>query len=620
MLKKIGALSLLILLVTVITVLSIASNNTYISGETIVSDYTSIPVDTIISDYTNTPGDTGASSYPNTPGDTGASSYMNTPNDTSASSYTNNDTYTSYTFPTLHITSHYDPFTVERNFWHNGTLSLEGNNTQFACFQDADIRIRGRGRSSWRVGMDKRPLRIRFEDARPLMNSHHSFRDWILVADYFDRSLLRNYAALYFGNLMMGQYSFVPRAYHVQLYVNDQYMGVYLLTDERDVAQGRMELESNSNPVKSDFFLQLDGYPSEDIDENEIIVNGLLYEVRFPRTSRLTQGHIEYTRDYLATLSYAIRKQCFETIASMIDLDSFVDFYIIQELFRNPDAHISSVFMYIQGVDEDRRLFMGPIWDFDLAAGNNITPHPMRRGYENLHTMVYNYWFRNLMQIPEFFDAVVYRWNEVSNYEIPKMITHVAQVSLNYQHEFERNFERHQILGKYTWRTPDEIIALDSFIKQVDFLVGWLNGRTNFLDDFFNGNIADFDPLWTLIDYHTYDRPIGIALNGELLQLDIPPIRLHHRTMLSLCELANIFNMEAGHSAGIAYLNSGTTVITHDIGSSFLTINDTRINFSAPTIMINEYVFMPLRFVAEPLGYRLEWLSDIRAINIVTNM
>ena len=520
-------------------------------------------------------------------------------------------------FPVIRITTPENPFVQERTLWQSGTISIENTLEEFA-FEAVGTGIRGRGNSTWWNGENKRPLRFRLDEARSLLGSDYEARDWILLADNFDRSLLRNYSALYLGGLLSGM-DFVPSVNSVHLYVNGEYMGVYLLTDERDVNPGRMDLTWDPNPAVSGFFLELDARAYQDGGvENEtfVNVNGLLYDIRYPGSSGRTPEHVAYVREYLETVSQAIRGGNFDEILALIDLNSFIDFYLVQELFKNADVHSLSVFMHISGEGDSRRLFMGPLWDFDMAAGN-FRGQPLGSGPENIYVAVFNYWYRNLMDVPEFFEAVKHRWNEIFVAEIPQTIKHIRDISVRYRDDFERNFERHQIMGIAHVPTPEDILEIMTHEGQVEFLINWLEARALWLDDFFNGRLEDYDPLRALLEYHTDDRRINININGELQELTVPPIMLQSRTMLSLQEIADIFNLTVSYDeeSGLALIEKDSIVISHQIGNSYLEIDGQRVHFGAPSSMtINGENFVPLRVIAEILGYEIRWHSGTRTI------
>jgi len=418
-----------------------------------------------------------------------------------------------YDFYSFHITTIGDgvPFTV-RELWIDSVFTLVNNNGDVQ-FEDADGRIRGRGNTTWRNSYlrEKRPLRVRFDGdvrQRQMAGSEHAARNWILRSNHMDKSLMRDYSAFFLGSLLPGMY-WSPFANFVHLYVNDEYMGVYLLADERDVGPNRAQLVSNSNPAVCEFFLEMDwrNYrndavegvdfirvntspdgPREDYPPSSVRAGVFdrdhLYEIRWPGNDVLTEAHFDYVVDYLTAVGVALRAGDMAEIERLVCIDSLIDFYLVQELFQNVDAGFSSIFMQIRGQGESRRLELGPLWDFDVAAGNadwmsNQTPY-------RLYVSRRWYWARAIHQTPALREHMIQRWNAIFVPATLEMLAHIQQIAIDYQAAFERNFERFDILGVYVWPNPPQVVEIDTFMGQVDYLVDFLYRRMNYLDEYFN--------------------------------------------------------------------------------------------------------------------------------------
>ena len=387
-------------------------------------------------------------------------------------------------FPSLHITSSYHPFEVERDFWHNGTLSLT-NHTD--AFESVDIRIRGRGNSTWLFGEEKRPLRLRFEAPQSFLGSEYVARDWVLIANHFDLTLMRTYLAFYFASLLDGL-DWTATAHFVHLYINGEYVGVYQVSDERDIQPGRMQLIFDEAPFVSEYLFELDNSAvnggTEGVDF--FFVDGAPYDIRYPRNDRLSPEHVEYMRNFVKDVTQVLRSGDFEAIAAVMDIPSFVDFYLVQELFKNIDVGFNSVFMQVRGQEENRRLYWGPVWDFDRSAGNMYYWYT----YEHFHAAVRNHFMRYLMTVPEIFDLVAERWAEIADNQVLQMILRIEYYVYNYQSEFERNFERFPVWEDPfpQWMTqmlPSHLHKIDSWYGQAAHLLEWFEGRIWWMNQIF---------------------------------------------------------------------------------------------------------------------------------------
>jgi hypothetical protein len=517
-------------------------------------------------------------------------------------------------FQSLYITTSRCPFDIERELWHDATLTLTGD------FDGEAVRLRGRGNSTWWHGPDKRPLRLRFGGPVYLMGSEYPARDWILLANHFDRSLLRNYSAFYLGGLM-GKMEFVPMAVNIHLYVNGEYMGVYLLTDERDVTPGRMNVAWNADPELSEYFFELDSRAPKNGTENEtyVVVHGHPYDIRFPASSGKTPAHMAYVGNYLEAVDNAIRNRDRDEVFRLIDLDTFVDYYLIQELYKNLDAHQLSVFMYIGGRGDDRKLYMGPLWDFDLAAGN-YDRQPLGSGPENLYVAVMNDWYYHLMAIPAFFGAVAVRWNEIADAEVAQTVAHIRDTAVRCQADFERNFERHPVMGAALFGSSAAAMAIGDYCGHVDYLVNWLEARTAWLNGYFSGKLPDYTPLGALLDYYTDTQPVTFMIDGLPITTVPSPFILHGRMMAALPVIASCLDAsyEYSPSDGIAVMQKGGTVITHQLGSPRFTVNGSVVTSDVASVLIRGQIFMPIGLVARSFGYTVQWYSDTNTVAINT--
>ena len=399
-----------------------------------------------------------------------------------------------YTFPAIHIET---TLPIDRYIWDYATVTVMSDVDEFQL-EGASARIRGRGHSSWRL--DKRPFRIRFDEPQTMLDSGHAARDWSFIANHSDKSLMRNYSAYHLASLLDGM-SFAPFARFVDIYINGEYQGVYMLTIQVREGEGRAELDGDSNPELSEFLIEMDSRLPTDGESIEgidyVTVNNRHYDIHFPTSSALTLDHVEYVRGFLANVDALIHAHD-NAVFEYIHMPSFVDFYIVQELYKNVDIGYASVFMQIRGQGDERRLEMGPVWDFDISAGNAYFQGRGVNSMDEEYAYYYsphglwvaqtNSWFRNLMLMPEFFDAVTVRWNMIEDVEIRQTIDHINFMSERYQAAFERNFERWPILGEYVWPNPQRVVDIDTFRGQVDYLVEFLEIRKIGFGGFLNSN------------------------------------------------------------------------------------------------------------------------------------
>lgn len=400
----------------------------------------------------------------------------------------------------------------DRETWFTGAVSIRGHEQEAYNFDYQVADIRGRGNSTWngrpgnRTARDKRPIRFRFPEMQSIMGSDYEARTWILLANHLDQSLLRlrTEAAFYLGRHLTGL-NWTPSSQFVHLYVNGEYMGVYQLTDERDIypmTTGRLShIQVNTDPALAEFVIERDDRANRN-DERRyydyVQVFGVVYDIRFPSGSGFrSEAQGRYVYDFLSNVSLAIRSGDWGQMQECVDIEAFIDFFIVQELIKNQDIGFSSVFMQILNQEDGgRRLVMGPLWDFDISAGNSDAAHlsGIQYFYEpgHLQAAMRHYWFGFALQVPEFQARFLERWDEVMAVYFPQMIQRLQYMYETYAQEFARNFERHEIMGVNVFRTPEVLMALETHGEHVAFLIEFLEARAQWLNEFWHEGGFEF--------------------------------------------------------------------------------------------------------------------------------
>jgi len=396
--------------------------------------------------------------------------------------------------PSLHLSiAPYErggPNALHRNIWRDTTVSLSG--TPFA-FGEVGAQARGRGNSSWAAMGNKRPLRFRFrhyvdgvrnDTPRPMFGSSYSAMDWTLIANAVDHSLMRSYAAYFLGHLLSGL-DFSPARHFLHLYMNGEYRGVYMLSDQMEA--GRMGLLANRGlpPYRNDYFLEMcHRVPEENAGYSYVyfIVQGQPFEIRYPGNAIRREGGWDFAKNFMHMVDAALVSGDVGAISRLIDIPSFIDFYLVQELFKNRDVGFSSVFFQIRQVNGNPKLFAGPLWDFDLSSGSHFNRDwNSDRSPQGAWAATQNRFFRYLMNTDWFREKAGARWSEIRNDEVQEMIARIRHLSATYRSCFERNFRRWP--NKNVWVTAPELVRMP-FAGQVDFLINWLERRKVWMDGF----------------------------------------------------------------------------------------------------------------------------------------
>jgi len=390
----------------------------------------------------------------------------------------------------------------------NVQVSLSGSAHDFSR---VPAQIRGRGNTTWFNMGEKRPFRIRFDAARPMFGSDYSARTWAAISATLDYTLMRQYAAYFLGRMLEGtrDHWLGPAGHFAHLYLDGEYRGVYMISNQ--VASGaneRLRLVADNDPRRSEFLLEwcgradtttASGGPEEfyvivDIPNNATRQD-VPFVVDFPGGGVLRggHGHMGFLQEFLNAVSVAIRGGDYAAVSYLIDVCSFVDFYLVQELFRNMDSHWSSLRFQIRQAGGRPVLFAGPLWDFDFSSGGGWGGSGGVNSYHpyDFWTGRWNGWFNSLMQADWFRTRAAARWDEISGNQVATMIARIEELAYTYLDCFERNFERWDVLGTNVYRPPaasrpdmgvtPSVMKLDTFTENVDFLVDWFERRVSWM-------------------------------------------------------------------------------------------------------------------------------------------
>lgn len=271
--------------------------------------------------------------------------------------------------PVVNIRTKNVPITSKEDYVE-ARISLSNVKEEYEIFSAAaGIRLRGNSTKNY----PKKPYRIKFEEKQSVFGEA-KHKSWVLLADYLDASLMKNYSALYFARQLDGL-GFTSCAYHVELYLNGAYQGVYLFCDQiQEQKASRVPIETDELGETEIPFLIEKNYRAESESEGEYDWFGLgenQYTVKYPEN--LTLSQYNYIVDYYTRLETAVRNKDLEYVRANVDLNSLYDFYIVNEMFFNRDAIWTSCYMYKTA---DGKLKFGPVWDFDWSLDTPWTNAP----------------------------------------------------------------------------------------------------------------------------------------------------------------------------------------------------------------------------------------------------
>lgn len=316
--------------------------------------------------------------------------------------------------PLVRIKTKRNEFPQDKENYVDGALEIVmPNEEEVTLFEYSEMGIRLRGNST--LACPKKAFRIKFEEKQSLFGLEKA-KSWVLLANYYDKSNIRNYLA-YLTARKLDNLGFQPSGIFVNVEFNNQFMGLYLLCEQMQTGKGRVDIEIDNAPInESSFFIELD-FIDRIIEDG--LVSGLTYVTsysqnyafKYPDEEDMTPSRATFVKTLLDNINKTIRNK--SGYEDYIDIDSMIDYYFIQELFKNVDGIQSSVYYYIQ----NGKLYAGPVWDFDLGL-DVVGPNSVDNVYDSYAAS--NYWikdngnfYKDLFKDPVFFKKVQERYTEV---------------------------------------------------------------------------------------------------------------------------------------------------------------------------------------------------------------
>ena len=345
-----------------------------------------------------------------------------------------------------------------------GTFKFISNDYDFDDFEKPIV-IRGRGNSTWQ--MPKKSYQFKFDEKFSLFNLPED-KKWITLANYSDKTMLRNALAFELGYMSVLEWT--PEFHFAELQINGNEIGLYQFMDKVETGK------SNRVNIGDGFLLEVDQL--DRIDDDDISFwteKKLLFVVKDPDL-KWGSAELEEIKSFVKKTENVLYGNEFDDpivgYSKYIDIDSFVDWYIINEIAKNNDAiFFSSVYMnYIPG----GKLKMGPIWDFDIAFGNiNYNNNEKIDGFYVKNAP----WIERLFQDKFFVEKVKSRYNYFYNNK-----STIMDKSNFYSNQLaqarERNESIWKILGKYVW--PNNVY-FNSFYEEQNYLNNWISNRMDWL-------------------------------------------------------------------------------------------------------------------------------------------
>ena len=383
--------------------------------------------------------------------------------------------------------------------------------------QDALSNFKGRGNGSW--NKPKKGYKIKF-DKKQSPFGRESNKHWVIIPcqNFPDNTMLINYTAYTMGRTVFDNIEYSPYTTWTDVYINGSYYGVYDFTEHLRVSKGRVDIESNYGELDTGYLVELDALATstkKDVDyfsvtattssssgsrpgstssttnnytvhspsPEDYATDGELTEAQFKTQVAFIKGKIQdiYNAICPSTKDYS-------TFSQLVDIDSLVDMYILEEFYKNTDVGHSSLYVYKK---PGGKIYFGPPWDFDWAGPHSSDSVGKYTGSDDGQGIyvagnVRNKYviFTEVYKVSQFLTSVKQRWKVLS----PKIQQYANSLFTNEfyaanRYALGRNFVR------WPWPENDKSTQAQWETKWIDAcntFKTWYSNRINYLNSAWN--------------------------------------------------------------------------------------------------------------------------------------
>ena len=357
------------------------------------------------------------------------------------------------------------------------------------CMADTPAGIRLRGNSTL-LYADKKAYRIKFDKKQDLFGFGKA-KSWVLLANAFDKTMVRNAIAFKLGHDV--GLEFTSQMQYVNLYLNGEFQGLYLLCEQTQTGKTRVDVEEDvsgkidtgylielvgNGDTSEDRYFQIDEVPQEEwgkgVKNNWRAV--IKAHLKTPEKEVCTVDQLRYIAEYVNGANRAILTQDWESFNRHCDVESFAKYFVVSTILNNGDAGYQ---MYIYKRENGGKLYAGPLWDFDQSSA--ASTH-CGEGYDMWYKGSQHPWFDSFSSWPEFMQIAksVY----LDNYDeiVETVRYYTEQFYGKNRYDFHANDVRWESLSTDYNRITETVKTLGTYSANFLHLEKWLFNRLGWLD------------------------------------------------------------------------------------------------------------------------------------------
>jgi len=387
--------------------------------------------------------------------------------------------------PTIYINTIGGAAITSKTVYVPGFLTVVGGDSSDVRVNDT-IEIRGRGNSTW--GAVKKPYRIKFNQKRHLLNMKDDAKDWVLLANYYDKTLIRNAVAFDIGHYIGME--FTPSIKFADVFLNNVYIGNYMVTDQVEVGKNRVDIEKMDTidvaepNVSGGYLIERDGFAYQEPISYFVTNKSVPFSVKDPDPEVIKPAQMTYLTTFVQNqenvLFSANWKDTLTGYKAILDTASFLRWYIASELTGNIDCFWSTS-MYKRR--NDPKLYYGPLWDFDIAFNNDSRKNDISK--VRMLTAAFGaggdnkVWITQMATDPWFKIGVNNMWKDIVAKGIKSQIQNFIDSLVTVMGpSIKKNYEKWPTLNTIIY---NEWYKYPTYQEYVNVLKDYVNTRVDFL-------------------------------------------------------------------------------------------------------------------------------------------
>lgn len=338
------------------------------------------------------------------------------------------------------------------------------------------MRIKLRGNTSsyyW----EKKPYKIKLSRKEDLLfrgESKYKDKDWVLQRIY-DKLNTRFFTGNYLGELM--GLGWQPQWEYVNLVINGDYKGDYLLFESVEKESGRIDIDDTGYIIEDDAYW----WNEEVYFKGNILVNQTGYTFKYPDTDDLNDSIINNIRDYILGFEDALVNG--RDISSYIDINSFAAWLLAQDILGQGDSGGTNRFLYKKEFDPSNPfktpLRMGTLWDFDATF--NITD-----AWSAIHGRAYSFYFKELLARKDFYSCYISLWKDIRSTLYDDLVVHLYAID----QIKGKAINESRVVNQKRWDDNAPLLS-----AEIDETAQWIKERIEWIDSQLHSDIDGIENI-----------------------------------------------------------------------------------------------------------------------------